>query len=71
MEFGDYVIETIRNDDGEYIGRVSRKDGRHFIDGTLFPFEVLPYAETRPRSTEEEALQEAKAIAAESKATRR
>ncbi len=70
VEFEDYIVKVITNDDGEFIGRVSRKDGRHFKDRTLFPFEVLTYAETTPRSTMEEALEEAKSIAAASTPTR-
>lgn len=67
MEYGDYLIEIYKNDEGEFVGRIARKDGRHFKDRALFPFEVLVFAETVPRETEEEAIEEAKIIAAASR----
>ena len=63
MEFGDYLIEVFKNDDGEFVARITRKDGKHFKDRALFPFEVLSYAETMPHATHEEAVEEAKALA--------
>jgi hypothetical protein len=67
MEFGDYTIEVITNDEGEFIARVARKDGRRFKDRNLFLFDVLGYAETGPCSTAEEAIHEAKIIASASR----
>lgn len=67
MEFGDYLIEVLKNDDNEFVARITRKDGKHFRDRTLFPFEVLHFAETMPHATKEEAIEEAKAIATASK----
>jgi hypothetical protein len=67
MEFGDYLIEVFKNDDGEFIARVARKDRRHFKDRNLFLFEALTYAETVPHATEAEAIEEAKTIVAASK----
>jgi hypothetical protein len=67
MEFGDYLIEVLKNDEGEFVARVNRKDGRHFKDRVLFPFEELTYAETMPHATREEAIEEAKALVAASK----
>ncbi len=67
MDYGEYEIEVITNDDGEFIARVARKDGRYFRDRALFPFEELAYAETMPHPTREGAIEEAKTIAAASR----
>lgn len=63
MEYYDFTIEA-RKEDGGWIARVKRKDGRHFTIRSTMPHALFPWADTMSNfPSEAEAIAEAKLIA--------
>lgn len=63
MEHGNFRIET-RQEDGGWVARVSRIDGRHFTIKSTLPYALFPWADTMSNfPTEAEAIEAGQIIA--------